>query len=135
MRSRIAANKFRVTATSASWNVTYLRMPSNLRTDLDELLPQCRQRPLADALGNRQPPQEVGQVVGQGEQLRADLVVLERPAGKRRPLDGILTLLDPLFCSAGLAKAASPRKNLGMVKWRYRSITGKSTRRQNFALA
>jgi len=33
-----------------------LRVPSNLHTNLDELLPQCRKRPLTDALGNHQPP-------------------------------------------------------------------------------
>jgi hypothetical protein len=55
---------------------------------------------LTDALGNCQPPQEVSQVVSQGEQLQAGLIVLERPAGKLRPLDGVLTLLDPLFCGA-----------------------------------
>ena len=31
-------------------------------------------------------------------------------------------------------KGRIARKNLGMLKWRYRSITGSSTRRQNFAL-
>jgi hypothetical protein len=43
-----------------------------------------------------QPPQEVGQVVGQREQLQAGLVVLERPAGKLRPLHGV-AFLDPLL--------------------------------------
>jgi hypothetical protein len=52
----------------------------HLGPDLDELLPQRRERPTLDRLGEYQLPQEVGQVVGQGEQLQARLVVLEAPA-------------------------------------------------------
>ena len=48
-------------------------------------------------LGQRQPPQEVAQVISQGEQLQARLVVLERTAGQLRPSNGVLALLDPLL--------------------------------------
>jgi hypothetical protein len=41
--------------------------------------------------------EEVGQVVGQGEQLQARRVVLEMPARQLRPLRRILALLDPLL--------------------------------------
>ena len=32
-----------------------------------------------------------------------------------------------------IGKGGIATKDLGTLKWRYRSITGKSTRRQNFA--
>ncbi len=72
-------------------------MTGNLGADLDELFPQRRQRPMLNISGQRQPPQEVRQVVGQRKQLQPRLVVFERAAGELRPLHGVLALLDPLF--------------------------------------
>ena len=46
--------------------------------------------------GQGQPPQEVGQVVSQGEQLQPRLVVLEGTAGQLRPFYRVLSFLDPL---------------------------------------
>jgi len=45
----------------------------------------------------RQPPQEVAQVVRQGEQLQADLVVREVVAGQPRPIQGDLAFFDALL--------------------------------------
>jgi hypothetical protein len=50
-----------------------LRVLCYLGTDLHELLPQCCERPVLHATGQRQTAQEIGQVVGQGEQLHANL--------------------------------------------------------------
>lgn len=49
----------------------------------------------------RQGPYEVGEVVGQGMKLEADLVVPELAARQPRPLDGVLAFLDPLFRAHG----------------------------------
>ena len=59
-----------------------LRVLCHLGTDLHQLLPQCCKRPVLHATGQRQTAQEIGQVVGQGEQLQANLVVGKAAAGK-----------------------------------------------------
>ena len=74
-----------------------LRVLCHLGTDLHQLLPQCCERPVLHATGQRQTAQEIGQVVGQGEQLQANLVVGKAAAGKPSPLERVLALLDPLF--------------------------------------
>ncbi len=74
-----------------------LRVLCHLGTDLHQLLPQCCERPVLHVTGQRQTAQEVGQVVGQGEQLQANLVVGKAAAGKPSPLERVLALLDPLF--------------------------------------
>lgn len=48
--------------------------------DLDQLLPDRRQRPLLHLFGQRQGLHEVGQVVGQGMKLEPNRVVLELAA-------------------------------------------------------
>src|SRR5262249_23185540 len=58
----------------------------HLRPDLDQLLAQGGQAPAADRPRQRQLPQEVRQVVGQGEQLQPRRVVLEPAAGQLGPL-------------------------------------------------
>ena len=45
-------------------------MAHDLGVDLDELLPQARQRPLLDCLRQSQRPHEVGEIVGQRMQLK-----------------------------------------------------------------
>ena len=52
----------------------------DLRTDLDKLVAQCRQRPLLDGFGQRQGAHEVAEIVGQGMKLEPDEVVVELPA-------------------------------------------------------
>lgn len=44
-----------------------------LRTDLDEFVPQRRQRPVFHGGRQRQPPQEVAQIIRQGEELQTHL--------------------------------------------------------------
>ena len=50
--------------------------------------------------GQSQSPQEVGQIVSQGEQLQPCLVILEGAAGELRPLYGVLAFFDPLLRGA-----------------------------------
>ena len=57
----------------------------DLGPDLDQFLPQRRQRPVLHRARQRQPPQEVPQVVGQREELRSYLVVLEPMARQPKP--------------------------------------------------
>ena len=51
----------------------------HLRTDLDQLLLQARQRPVFDWLGRRQRAQEIAEIVGQRMKLEPDGVGGERP--------------------------------------------------------
>jgi uncharacterized coiled-coil protein SlyX len=73
------------------------RVGHDLRTDLDQLLPQRGQRPMPRRPRQRQPPQEVTQIVREREQLKPNLVVPEVPARQPRPLDRILAFFDPLL--------------------------------------
>lgn len=50
-------------------------MTDGLGADLDYSIPQAGQRPIADRLGQQQGAQDVGQVIGQGVELRPDLSV------------------------------------------------------------
>lgn len=65
-----------------------LRVDHHLGPDLDQLLPQRRQRPVLHGSRQRQPTQKVAQVVRQSTQLEANLVVHEAVAqeigGSRR---------------------------------------------------
>ena len=56
-----------------------LRVPRHLRANLDQLLPQRREGPVSDRFGQGQPPQEMAQVVGQGEQLQTGLETSSAP--------------------------------------------------------
>ena len=69
----------------------------DLASDLDEFVPQRGQRPMFHARRQRQPPQEVAQVVRQGKQLLPYLVVHEVVATQPRPVQGQLALLDALL--------------------------------------
>src|SRR5438309_1720383 len=73
----------------------------------------------------RQLPQEVPQVIGQGEQLEPRLVILEPATRQARPLQRVLPLLDPLLGRA--TAVVEPDHPL-------RAQPGSSTRRQNLAL-
>ena len=55
-------------------------MAHDLGADLDELLPQARQRPLLDRLGQCQRPHEVAEIVGQRMKLKPDGAGGERAA-------------------------------------------------------
>jgi hypothetical protein len=61
--------------------------------DLDQLLAQGRERPLRHLVGQRERAQEVGQVVGEREQLQPHRVVPEGAAGQPRPAQRQLALL------------------------------------------
>src|SRR5262249_13464182 len=74
-----------------------LRVRHHLGADLDQLLPQRRERPALDRLWQYQLPKEVGQVVGQREQRQSRLIVLEMPARQLDPLDRIFPLFYPLL--------------------------------------
>ncbi len=50
-------------------------MADNFRTDLDQLLPQRRQRPLLHGIGQRQGTHEVAEVIGECMQLEPDGIV------------------------------------------------------------
>ena len=74
-----------------------LGVACHLRPDLDELLSQRSERPVLNILRQCQSSQKVRQVVSQGKQLQARLIVLERAAGELRPFDGVLSFFDPLL--------------------------------------
>jgi len=64
-----------------------------LRPDLDQLVSERRQRPMAYPLRQRQPTEEIAEIVRQGEQLQAYLIVHEVMTGEPRPVQGVLPLL------------------------------------------
>lgn len=70
--------------------------------DLDQLLAQRRHRPVADRLRRRQRAHEVAGIVGERVKLEANRVGGEGAAGKPRPFDRALALLDPLLARAAL---------------------------------
>lgn len=72
-------------------------MTYDLGTDLDQLLPECRQRPVLDCLRQGQCTQEVAEIVSERMQLKPNLVVAQAMAGKPRPVDRMLAFLDMLL--------------------------------------
>ena len=66
---------------------------------------------MSDAWRQRQPPQEVAQVVCQHVQLQANLIGIEAVTGKPRPADGVLAFLDPLL--SGAAQVVKVNDGLG----------------------
>lgn len=66
-------------------------MSDHLGSDLNQLLTQRSQRALLHGLGQYQTPQEIVEVMSQGEQLRANLIIHEIMVGK----PGSVTLLQP----------------------------------------
>jgi putative transposase len=77
----------------------------DLRADLDQLFLEARQRPVFDRLRRRQRAQEVAEIVRQRMKLKPDGVGGEGAAGKPRPFDCALALLDPSLLP--------PRSHLG----------------------
>ncbi len=69
-------------------------MTYDLGTGLDQLLSECRQRPVLGLLRQSQRAQEVAEIVGKRVQLEPNLVVAVAMARKPRPVDGVLALLD-----------------------------------------
>jgi len=57
---------------------------------------------MTDFPGQRQPTEEVAQIVGQTEQLQPNLIVNKVMTGQPRPAQGVFAFLDPLFSSAPL---------------------------------
>ncbi len=72
-------------------------MTYDLGTELDQLLPECRQRPVLDRLRQGQCTQEVAEIVSERMELEPDLVVPEAMAGKPRPVDRMFAFLDMLL--------------------------------------
>ena len=71
-------------------------VPDHLGADLDQLAPQRRQCPSLHAGGQRQPTQEVVQVVCQQVQLPSHLIRGEVRARQVRSAHGVLAFPDPL---------------------------------------
>ena len=94
-----------------------LRVPRDLGPDFNQLLPQRGQRPVPYRFRQGQSPQNVAEVVGQGEQLQASLVVPECAARELRPLHRVLALFDPLLGRAAtvveLDHALGPQGEIG----------------------
>jgi len=94
-----------------------------LTTGLDELLPEARERPVADLIGQGERPQEVGQVAGEGEkpephgdgsprrQAALGPVVAEPLAGESCPADGV-NPLDPTAFDPSSARLSSPKSEV-----------------------
>jgi hypothetical protein len=77
-------------------------MPDHLGSDLDQLLTERSQRPLLHRLRQYQTPQEIAEVVSQGEQLKSDLIVHEIMTRQPRPFQRVFAFFDPLLGSASL---------------------------------
>ena len=72
----------------------------DLRSDLDQPHQQRRHRPVLHRARQGQTAKEVAEVVGEGEELETDLIVVEVVARELRPLHRVLSLLDPLLRNA-----------------------------------
>jgi hypothetical protein len=70
--------------------------------DLDQLLPQTRERPGRNRLRCRKGAQEVSDVIRERMKLKANGVCVERAAGESRPFDRALSLFDLLLCCSTL---------------------------------
>ncbi len=74
----------------------------DLGTDLHQLLPKRRQRPVLDLLRQRQRAQEVADIPGERVELQANRIVAEAVAEKPCPVDRVLAFLDRfLGCRTG----------------------------------
>jgi len=72
-------------------------MADHFGFDLGQLLTRCSQRPFLHRLRQCQTPQGIVEVAGQSEQLKTDLIIHKIMAIKLRPVQGVLTFLDPLL--------------------------------------
>ena len=77
-------------------------MLNDIGSDLDQFLPERRERPVAHFTGQGWCPHEVGKIVGEGKELKAHRVTPEPVPGELRPLDRVLPLFVPLLGSASL---------------------------------
>ena len=68
-----------------------------LRPELDELVSKRRQRPMAYPLRQRQPTEEIAEIVGQREKMEPYLIVHEVVTGEPRSVQGVFAFFDPLF--------------------------------------
>ena len=90
----------------------------HLRADLDQLLPQARQRPILDRFRRCQGAQKIAEIVGERMKLEPNDIGSERPARQPRPLDRALAFLNPLFACAALvveAERSAGRDRLFLV--------------------
>ena len=94
-------------------------MADHFRTDLHQLLPQRRERPVLDLLRQRKRPHEVGEIAGQDVKLEPNLVVAELAARQPRPLDRVLAFLDVLLRFAALIVERQPNPLHGVPSARY----------------
>ena len=72
-------------------------MTDYLRPELDELVSKRRQRPMAYPLRQRQPTEEIAEIVCQREKMEPYLIVHEVVTGEPRPVQGVFAFFDPLF--------------------------------------
>ncbi len=70
-------------------------MADHLGSYLDQLLTQRSKRPFLHRLGQCQTSQEIAEIVSQGEQLKADLIIHKIMAGKPSPVQCILAFFNP----------------------------------------
>jgi hypothetical protein len=66
------------------------RTRHHLGADLDQFLPERGQRPVTHGKGKRKPTKKVSKVVGQGKQLKPNLIVVEVMTGQPGPLQRIV---------------------------------------------
>ena len=103
-------------------------MTDYLRPELDELVSKRRQRPMAYPLRQRQPTEEIAEIVCQREKMEPYLIVHEVVTGQPRSVQGVFAFFDPLF-------SRSPTVvELDDVGWRPREVGHDETEtREQFA--
>src|SRR5262249_30677312 len=105
---RIRANSLLGTATCARWKVMYLAWATTLAPILISFSRSVVSAQSRIGLGMKdQLPEEVGQVVRQGNQLQPRRAILETPARQLGPMHRVLALLDPLLRRASLVVEAA----------------------------
>ena len=72
-------------------------MDNDLGTNLDQLLPQGRHRPVAYGLWQSSLTEEVPEIVRKDKELQPDMIVAEVMTGEPRPIHCILAFLDTLL--------------------------------------
>jgi len=78
------------------------RMPDHLGSYLDELVPECPKRPRLHRLGQCQTSQEIAEVVSQSKEMKTHLIIHKIMTRKPRPVQGVLTFLNPLLGCASV---------------------------------
>jgi len=85
------------------------RMLDEPSPGLHQPLLQAGQRPLPDRRGQRQPPPQIPEVIGDQTQPQPHLVSAKAMAGKPRHRDRLLALFNPLFRRPALVVEAHHR--------------------------